>query len=365
MLILKAPQSEVLAAVRRVSGVAGTRSPLPIISNILLRKAGSSLSLTATDLEIEATVTATLGGDEGDFATTISAKRIVDVLQTMPSDQVVSVTEKAGKLVVQAGRSRFNLNTLAAQDFPAMRSIDEEHEVTLQQSVLRRLLEKVAFAMALHDVRYFLCGMLLEIEKDGITAVATDGSHLAKVSSGGGGPQCSVILPRPAVIHLLKLLADDDEPVTVRVAKNAAVFEFGTVRFVTKLVEGRFPDYRRALPASLANAVTVGRGPMLHALRAASIVTTAKFKGIRLEFSPGEMRFKAQNDGEDGESAIEIDYAGPEVVLGFDSKLLAEGLDAADGDMVRVEFTDDRSPLLMSLPNGDASYRYVLMPMRI
>lgn len=365
MLVLKAPQSEVLAAVKRVASVAPSRSPLPVLANLLLEKSGDSIKLTSTDLEVQATVAVALGGAAGEFSTTISAKRISDVLQTMPPDQVVTITAKGDKLEVRGGRSRFNLRTLAATDFPTMRPSAEGKTFTLPQRQLRRLLESVGFAMAIHDVRYYICGALLEIGDDGIVAVATDGAQMARAAVGDAGPECQVILPRPAVLHLLKLLPASEEPVSVRVGDNVASFEFGAASLITKLVAGRFPDYRRAMPANLPNRVTLGRAPLLHALRAATVVTTNKFHGVRLKIAPGELRFEAAHDGEDADSSIEIDYDGPSAELGFDSQKLLLGLDSTDESMVRLEFADGQAPLSMTLPDGDASYRYVLMPMRI
>lgn len=352
MLVLKAPQSEVLGALRRVADVAPTRSTLPILSNVRIAKVGETLSLTGTDLDVEATFSVALGGDDGSFSTTVSAKRIVDVLQTAAADQVVSITEKAGKLIVQAGKSRFNLNTMPAADYPCMKSGEAVARITVTQKSLRDLLGKVAFAMAVHNIRYFLLGVLLEIDEDGITAVATDGSHLAKASTGTGGVKSSVILPRASVLYLQKMLADVDDPVTIDLADRLASFEFGTLRFLTKLVDGRFPDYRRVIPRQLEQAVTLGRAPLLHALRAVSVVNTTKFHGVRVLFEPGLLKLSTDVSGENAVSELEIDYGGPSVELGFDAKLLAEGLDAIDADMLRVEFSDDKAPLLMTVPGA-------------
>lgn len=365
MLVLKAPQSEVLSALRRVASVAPTRSTLPIIANVRIVKTGGSISLTATDMEVEATLSATLGGEDGAFATTVAAKRMIDVLQTAAPDQIVSITAKGDKLTVQAGKSRFNLNTLDAADFPAMKPAADGVRITVPQKTLKALLARVSFAMAVHDVRYYLLGVLLEIDEDGITAVATDGSQLAKVSTGAGGVKSSVMLPRSSVQYLQKMLGDVDAPVTIDIGEKLASFEFGELRFLTKLVEGRFPDYRRVIPKQLEQSVTMGRAPLLHALRAVSVVTTTKFHGVRVNFEPGLLKLSTDVAGENAVSEIEIDYGGPAVELGFDAKLLAEGLDSLDADMVCVEFSDERAPLMMSLPGGDASYRYVLMPMRI
>lgn len=367
MLVVKAPQSELLATVKRVAGVAPGRSTLPIISNLLLQKSGDALKLTATDLDVQATVTASLGGDAGEFSSTISAKRLTDVLATMASDQVVSIIAKGDKLEVRGGRSRFNLHTLSAEDYPLMAPVVEGARFTLPQRRLRGLLESVGFAMAVSDVRYYLVGTLLEIGTEGIVAVATDGAMMARASVGEAGPESQVIIPRAAALNLLKLVPASDDPVDVCVANERAMFEFGSSRLITKLVVGRFPDYRRAMPKDLAHSVTLGRAPLINALRAVSVITTQKFQGVRVKFSPGEVRFESRVDGEDVESTLEIDYGGPVVELGFDAKKLAQGLESTDEDMVRLAFDAGNTPmpLSMTLPDGDSSYRFVLMPMRV
>jgi DNA polymerase-3 subunit beta len=367
MLVVKAPQSEILAAVRQVSDVAPPRSPLPILGNILLRRQGEALSFTATDCDVQATLSTTLGGDAGEFATTVSASRLRAVLQTMAPDQVVSITEaKGGKLTVQGGRSRFNVATMLAEDFPVVVAGEPVKTLTMPQKVLRALLASVQFAMAVQDVRYYLNGALMNVTAGVATCVGTNGHHIAKAEAAVEGDDVEVIVPRASVHFLVKALADSETPVLIRIGERVASFAFGDLHFVTKLVEGRFPDFRRVIPQSQPHSITLGRLPLLFALQAAAVMTTKKFQGVRMSFKPGAVKFLSTDaTGEDAESEIDIDYGGPEMVIGFNAKLLTEGLSSVEDSMVRLGFTDSNGALVMSCPDGDSSYRYVLMPMRI
>lgn len=363
MLILKAPQSEVLAAVQRVAGVTPSRSTLVVMTNLLLRKAGDVLSLTASDLDVQATTTANLGGESGDFATTVSAKRLADVLKVFAADQVVSLSEKDGKLTLQGGKSRFTMQTIPAAEFPVMKPADGETEVKVPQRVLLGLLEQVAFAMAVHDVRYFLCGAFIAADGEAITAVASDGTHMVKVSAPAASPACEFIIPRPSVLHLVKMLGATDDEVAIRLTRNLATFDFSGMQFITKLIDGKYVPWKRAIPANLPQAVTLGRKPLLHALRSVAVMTSTKFQHVLLKFFSGSLQLSAKDGAEDAENELEIDYGGPTVEIGFNAKLLGEGLSSVDDEMVRLEFGPE-SAICMSLPNGDASLRYVISPLR-
>lgn len=365
MLIVKAPQGEIMAALKRVADIAATRSPLPILSNVLMQRAGAALSLTTSDMDSEATNTAQLGGEEGNFAVTASVKRLGDVLQTMPRDQVVSISEKAGKLTVQGGRARFTVATMDGQDFPRMRLEEPTKAFEMPQGVLRRVLRQIAFAMAVEDVRYYLMGALVQVESGRMTCVATNGHHIAKVEADVTGEDLTAIIPRAAVLYLIKTLSDEDEPVEVTLSDRVATFAFDGLEFRCKRVDGKFPDFDRVIPKAPPRAIVTGREPLIRALSAAAVMTTREFRGVRLDFAQGSLRFCGERAGEDAEQDLEVDYVGPHLSIGFDARLLAAGLDSIDADMVRVQFTDDKSALVLSYVDGDASYRYVLMPMRL
>jgi DNA polymerase-3 subunit beta len=365
MQLLKAPQSEILAAVKRVAAVAPARSTLPIIQNILVRKTGGAVALTATDLDLQASTSADLGGDACNFATTVAAKRLLDVLHAFAPDQVVTVVAKGDKLLAQGGRNRFTIGTIEADGFPLMTVGEPAKALAISQRELRAALKQVAFAMAVADVRYYLNGALLSVSDGVLTCVASDGHQIAKVDVSVQGDDLSVILHRNAVLFLVKALGDVDDVVRVRQADRLVTFDIGTVQLVSKLVDGRFPDFQRVIPRTTPHTIAIGRAPALRALQAVAIMTTPKFQGVRLTFTPGLLKLEGSVSGEEAESALEIDYEGPEIVTGFNAKMLADGLSSTEDEMVRLHLTDGLSGMMLSRPAADASYRYVLMPMRL
>ncbi|ODS67791.1 MAG: DNA polymerase III subunit beta, partial [Bordetella sp. SCN 67-23] len=285
MIVLKAPQDKVLAVLQSVAGIVERRHTLPILANVLLKKSGNALQLTTSDLEIQIRTTAELGGDTGDFTTTVAARKLIDVLRTMPGDQTVSLETAQEKLVLKGGKSRFTLQTLPAQDFPLVQeAANFGPAFRIPQKTLKSLLGQVAFAMAVQDIRYYLNGILFVAEGKQLSLVATDGHRLAFASAtlDVEVPKQEVILPRKTVLELQRLLSDGDGAIAMQFASNQAKFSFGAMEFVTKLVEGKFPDYNRVIPRGHTNSLTLGRAPLLASLQRTAIMTSDKFKGVRL-----------------------------------------------------------------------------------
>src|SRR5574337_2074468 len=316
MIVLKAPQEKVLAVLQAVSGIVERRHTLPILANVLIRKSGGALQLTTSDLEIQIRTTAELDGDRGDFTTTVGARKLIDILRTLPADQTVSLESSQNKLVLKGGKSRFTLQTLPAEDFPLVQeAANFGPAFSVPQKVLKDLLNQVSFAMAVHDIRYYLNGILFVAEGKQLSLVATDGHRLAFANAtlDVEVPKQEVILPRKTVIELQRLLSDADVPegqaapmIEMQFAANQAKFSFGGMQFVTKLVEGKFPDYNRVIPKNHRNHVTLGRAPLLASLQRAAILTSEKFKGVRLSFEPGTLQI-ASNNAEQEEAVDELD----------------------------------------------------------
>jgi DNA polymerase-3 subunit beta len=262
MIVLKATQDKVLAALQSVAGIVERRHTLPILANVLIRKTGASLQLTASDLEIQIRTTAELQGDTGDFTTTVGARKLIDILRTMPADQTVSLESNASKVILKGGKSKFTLQTLPAEDFPLVQEAANFGPMfSVPQKTLKDLLSQVAFAMAVHDIRYYLNGILFVAEGKQLSLVATDGHRLAFASATLDieVPRQEVILPRKTVLELQRLLSDAEGAIDLQFANNQAKFSFGDMEFVTKLVEGKFPDYNRVIPKNHRNSVTLGR----------------------------------------------------------------------------------------------------------
>ena len=368
MIVLKATQDKVLAVLQTVAGIVERRHTLPILANVLIRKTGNALQLTTSDLEVQIRTTADLGGDTGDFTTTVNARKIIDVLRTMPSDQTVSLETSQDKLVLKGGKSRFTMQTLAAEDFPLVQEAASfGPSFSVPQKTLKHLLGQVAFAMAVQDIRYYLNGILFVAEGKQLSLVATDGHRLAFASAmlDVEVPKQEVILPRKTVIELQRLLSDADGALEMRFASNQAKFSFGTLEFVTKLVEGKFPDYNRVIPRNHHNSVTLGRAPLLASLQRTAIMTTDKFKGVRLNIEPGQLRVASNNaEQEEAVDELDIDYGGDAIEIGFNVTYLIDALTNMGQDMVKISLADGNSSALLTLPDSD-SFKYVVMPMRI
>ncbi len=368
MIVLKSTQDKVLAALQSVAGIVERRHTLPILANVLLRKTGSQVQLTTSDLEIQIRTTAELDGDNGNFATTLGARKLIDILRTMPGDQTVSLESNAGKLILKGGKSRFTLQSMPAEDFPLVQESASFGPVfSVPQKTLKSLLSQVSFAMAVHDIRYYLNGILFVAEGKQLSLVATDGHRLAFASStlDVEVPKQEVILPRKTVLELQRLLSDKEGAIEMQFAANQAKFSFDGMEFVTKLVEGKFPDYNRVIPKNHKNIVTLGRAPLLASLQRTAIMTSEKFKGVRLNVEPGVLRVASSNaEQEEAVDELDIDYGGDTIEIGFNVTYLIDALQNMSQEMVRIELSDGNSSALVTNPDDNA-FKYVVMPMRI
>ena len=368
MIVLKATQDKVLAALQSVAGIVERRHTLPILANVLIRKTGASLQLTASDLEIQIRTTAELQGDTGDFTTTVGARKLIDILRTMPADQTVSLESNASKVILKGGKSKFTLQTLPAEDFPLVQEAATFGPMfSVPQKTLKDLLSQVAFAMAVHDIRYYLNGILFVAEGKQLSLVATDGHRLAFASATLDieVPRQEVILPRKTVLELQRLLSDAEGAIDLQFANNQAKFSFGSMEFVTKLVEGKFPDYNRVIPKNHRNSITLGRAALLATLQRTAILTSDKFKGVRLSVEPGCLRVASNNaEQEEAVDELDIDYGGDAIEIGFNVTYLIDALSNMGQDMVKLELSDGNSSALFTIPDN-ATFKYVVMPMRI
>ncbi|MGV8805236.1 MAG: DNA polymerase III subunit beta [Polaromonas sp.] len=368
MIVLKAPQEKFLSVLQSVSGIVERKHTLPILANVLIRKTGGQLQFTTSDLEIQIRTMAELNGDEGDFTTTVNARKLIDVLRSMPGDQTVLLESAQSKLVLKGGKSRFTLQTLPAEDFPLVQEAASFGPAfSVPQKVLKELLNQVSFAMAVHDIRYYLNGILFVAEGKQLSLVATDGHRLAFSSAmlDVEVPKQEVILPRKTVIEMQRLLSDKEGAIEMQFAANQAKFSFEGMEFVTKLVEGKFPDYNRVIPRNHKNIITLGRAPLLASLQRTAILTSEKFKGVRLNIEPGTLRVASNNaEQEEAVDELDIDYAGEAIEIGFNVTYLIDALANMQQDMVKIELADSNSSALLTIPDN-ATFKYVVMPMRI
>ena len=369
MIVLKASQENIVAALQSVVGIVERRHTLPILANAMIRKTGSQIQLTTSDLEIQIRTSAVLDGDAGNFTTTVGARKLIDILRTMPSDQSVSLESSQNKLILKGGKSRFTLQSLPAEDFPLVQEAANFGPVfSVPQKTLKALLSQVSFAMAVHDIRYYLNGILFVAEGKQLSLVSTDGHRLAFASATLDTDvpnKQEVILPRKTVLEMQRLLSDAEGAIDMQFANNQAKFSFGGMEFVTKLVEGKFPDYNRVIPKGHRNNLTLGRQALLSCLQRTAILTSDKFKGVRLNLDPGTLRVASTNaEQEEAVDELDIDYGGDSIEIGFNVTYIIDVLTNMGQDMVRIDLADANSSALITIPEND-QFKYVVMPMRI
>ena len=369
MQFIRASRDAILRPLSTVAGIVERRHTLPILANVLLRKDGDAVSFLATDVEIQIQTTASLGAGKEAGATTVSARKLIDILRALPEGPEVSISVANRKATIQAGKSRFALQTLGAEEFPTV-AVNEHFAASfaMAQKQLKHLVHMVHFAMAQQDIRYYLNGLLLVTDGSLVRVVATDGHRLAYCQAEIEGESLArneVIIPRKTVLELQRLLAESDDPVTIDVATNQVRFRFGDVEMVSKLVEGKFPDYQRVIPTGYKKAMTVGREALAASLGRASILTSDKFRGVRLTLAPGALKIQTSNaEQEEAVEELEVDYASEPIEIGFNVGYLQDVLANLKTESIQIELGDPNTSALLTVP-GDQSFRYVVMPMRI
>ena len=368
MHILQAERDALLKPLNAVTGIVERRHTLPILANVLIEKRGNALSFLATDLEIQIT-TASQGEVAGeDFRLTTSAKKLQDILRALPDGATVTLDQQDAKLTLKAGKSRFNLQTLPAEDFPLL-SVGAEplSKLTVPQKALKALLAKVQYAMAVQDIRYYLNGMLFIAEGNQLKLVATDGHRLAFacMTLDAEVARAEAILPRKTIVELAKLLTDSDDTVSIELLPNQARFAFGQSVIVSKVVDGKFPDYNRVIPLDNDKIFVIHRQPLLQALQRAAILSNEKFRGVRLTLAAGSLSIQCTNsEQEEAEEELEIAYQGAPLEIGFNINYLTDVLTNLQVEQLQLAFGDANRSALFTLPE-QADFKYIVMPMRI
>jgi len=367
MQLKQIARDALLKPLQAVSGIVERRHTLPILANVLVEPKDGRLYVTATDLEMQITAHSELEGKDGS-ATTVAARKLLDLLRALPDDAALNIDATGNKMIVRAGRSRFNLQTLAAADYPRISlGQDKLQTLSLPQKDLRALFKLAEFAMAQQDIRYYLNGMLLVIDKDSLQAVATDGHRLswASLAVTGDYARQEVILPRKTVLELGKLMTDSDDPVTLDILGNQVRFRFANVELTSKVVDGKFPDYNRVIPAGHSKEIDLSRTELLAALQRAAILSNEKFRGVRLVLGNGQLKIICSNsEQEEAEEELEVGYSGEPLDIGFNITYLLDVLHNLSCDHVQLKFGDANSSALVTMPGRD-DYKYVVMPMRI
>lgn len=360
-------REDILAPLQQVIGAVERRQTLPILGNVLVKSSGGDLSLTATDLEIEMVAKINSQVSE-DFQTTIPARKLLDICKALPDSSDITFSIEENRVSLVSGRSRFTLASLPAKDFPGLDEIEEQQSISIPQAKMKSLFDQTSFAMAQQDVRYYLNGILMEMSADKIKLVATDGHRLAlgehKFETGVSEDR-QIIIPRKAVLELSRLLDNSDSPVRVGISQNHIRLETGSLVFTSKLIDGKFPDYKRVIPVDGNKTLEVEREQLKQSMSRIAILSNEKYRGIRLTLSAGNLSIQANNpDQEEAEEELSVSYDEDDMEIGFNVTYIIDVLNVLDSKKVRIKLKDSNSSCIIS-DSEDSSCLYVVMPMRL
>jgi DNA polymerase-3 subunit beta len=356
-----------LKPLAQVVNVVERRQTLPVLANLLVQVRQGQLSLTGTDLEVEMVARQTVD-DAQDGETTIPARKLFEIVRALPDGSKVTVSQSGDKITVQAGRSRFTLASLPANDFPSVDEVEATERVRVPEAGLKELIERTAFAMAQQDVRYYLNGLLFDLRDKTLRCVATDGHRLALCESpleAGAQSKRQIIVPRKGVTELQRLLEGGDRELELEVGRNHIRVKRDDVTFTSKLIDGRFPDYEAVIPIGADREVKVDREVLRAALQRAAILSNEKYRGVRIEVSPGQLRINAHNpEQEEAQEEIEADTRVDGLAIGFNVNYLLDALSALRDEHVVLQLRDANSSALVR-EAGSEKCRHVVMPLRL
>lgn len=370
MQLLQASRDVILKPLTTVSGIIERRNTMPILANILIRKEGNKVDFIGSDIEVEITAQAEFGNDdESNVSTTVGARKLLDILRALPDGRDVTINLNDGILTVLSGKSRFALQTMPADAFPAVKMPEQwETSISMPQSKLKHMFNMAHFAMAHQDIRYYLNGMLLVVEPGFVRTVATDGHRLAYsgVALNGISGKQEVIIPRKTVLEMQRLLSETDDEIKIDIAPGQIRFGFNGVTIISKLVEGKFPDFTRVIPTGYTRHFNIDRNKLYGSLQRAAILTTEKLKGVRLQIDSNVLKITSSNaEQEQAQEELEIEYGHEPLDLGFNVQYLLDVLSNVKHDTVCWSVQPDaNASALITVPN-DSEFKYVVMPMRI
>lgn len=358
-----------LTPLKMISGIVERKQTLPILANVLVRVEGSSLHLSATDSELELSYQMGIDASlDSDGATTIPALKWAEICRSLPNNSQLQINEENERVVLKAGRSRFTLSCLPAADFPESEALQSLLSFSLPQQTLKHLLSKTQFAMAQQDVRYYLNGLLFDLNRHSLHLVATDGHRLSLARHDWEielEEPLQVIVPRKAVLELSKILEDSEEPVQVTLGKSHIRFELPNLSLSSKLVDGNYPDYTGVIPGMAELTVSADCNALKQALTRVSILSNERYKSVRLQPQNGGLKINANNpEQEEAEEELDVEYQGETFEIGFNVTYLQDALGAIDTDTVRLNFTAPNSSCLIQ-PQDDENIKHVIMPMRL
>jgi len=367
ILKLAIDRNILLSAVQSVFGAVARKSSLPVLQFLHIKGDGQQITVTATDLET--TLISRFENHDLPFESLLPAKRLLDVLRAFPDDAVVGLEDKDSKATVKCGRSRFSLVTGDPAEFPVFPESEFYHQFFMPMNLLKSLMDYVDYATAQQDVRYYLNGVLMELSHEGhFNLVATDGHRLAKVSTThstnyGGEVTKQVIIPKSSMMELKKLLKGEED-CELCFAKNHVRVNLPHSTFITKLIDGQFPDYNRVIPRQRKTEATFHREQLLSAIGRIALIKDDKTSGIELNFGDNLFTVRSRNSSqEEGEEQIDIEYVGS-LVFGMNASYLMDVLRAIQSEKVMLRMNDNVDPLLIEGVETDQGL-HVVMGMRL
>lgn len=366
---IKIDREVLLKPLIAVSSIVEKRHTLPILSNLLLEVKQNKIVLTATDMEMQISLSIDMLVDDNNFGTTLSAKKLLDICRSLPESSEINLLPQENRMQIKAGKSKFNLQTLPAGDYPLMtrQHTAVQTSLSISQNTLKHLLKQVEFAMAQQDIRYYLNGLLFEINNNQLNLVGTDGHRLSFISSAlnQSYDKQELILPRKTVIELGKLLSESDEAVSIEIRGGQIQFNFDHIQLISKIIDGKFPDYTRVIPTINQNYFQVNRKALLFSMQRVSILSNEKLRGIRMVLCDNNLRLvSANSEQEEAEEELDISYSGENLDMGFNVTYFIDVLNNIENEEMLFSFTDANSSCLITVPDNE-QYKYVVMPMRI
>ncbi len=360
-------KEKLLTPLQQVIGAVEKKQTMPILGNVLLKSSGKELRIIGTDRELELNSCIQLD-EKIDIFTTLPARKLLDICKALPDNATIKLTIDDDKTILTSSKSRFTLITLPAADFPLLDEMDFIFKFNIQQKQFKKLLDKTSFAMAQQDVRYYLNGVMLEIEQNQIKIVATDGHRLALGAASGEYPVEStfqIIIPRKAVMELSRLLTTSDEEITIAISKSHIKIQLSDITFTSKLIDGKFPDYNRVIPLDLNQQLIINKNILKETLQRISILCNEKYRGIRLTLDNNTLNIQANNPHqEEAEEEIYVDFNEAKIDIGFNVIYLIDVLNVIDTDNVKIHLKDANSSCVLSNDDNE-NFKYVVMPMRL
>ncbi|CAH1904315.1 Beta sliding clamp [Candidatus Nitrotoga sp. HW29] len=368
MFIEKIEKDNLLNPLQKIIGIVERKQPLPILSNVFIQKIDSIIHFVATDLEIQISTQLVDINQKGtDTTITVSAKKLQEILKVLPEGSKVTLDVHENRLLIKVNKSKFTLQTLPAQDFPkVLEQLEQAVKIQIEQNKFKKLLSMIQYAMAQQDIRYYLNGVLFVIDGHFLKLIATDGHRLAYIMTklDQEYPKREVILPRKTINELIRLLVETEEKIIFELAENQVRMSFSNIILISKVIDGKFPDYERVIP-NYINQLTLNRIEILQALQRAAILSNEKFRGVRFVLTEKNLRIISNNsEQEEAQEDMEIDYQGIALDVGFNVNYLIDGLNNTTTQTVLFSFGDANSSILITIPDNEA-FKYVVMPMRI